>query len=133
MVHVQRQISEKEIDCVFISSSLPRPTCDPASVRAVMGTLAKILSCLCALRVAGEDSLLTSLPSRYAKAKWTKFVDERKNDETLHAYLKAPKKDLKDERSAPAVVKVLARCRLPVRSLLETFLSKDEEVLSQWK
>ena len=133
MVQVQRQISEKEIDCVFISSSLPRPTCDPASVRAVMGTLAKILSCLCALRVAGEDSLLTSLPSRYAKAKWTKFVDERKNDETLHAYLKAPKKDLKDERSAPAVVKVLARCKLPVRSLLETFLSKDEEVLSQWK
>lgn len=105
----------------------------PASVRADMGTLAKILSCLCALRVAGEDSLLTSLPSRYAKAKWTKFVDERRNDETLHAYLKAPKKDLKDERSAPAVVKVLARCKLPVRSLLETFLSKDEEVLSQWK
>ena len=104
-----------------------------ASLRQDMRTLAKVVTCLCALRVAGEDSLLTSLPSRYAKAKWTKFVDERKNDETLHAYLKAPKKDLKDERSAPAVVKVLARCKLPVLSLLETFLSKDEEVLSQWK
>ena len=117
--------------------TLPRvsvlASCTQGQPSSDMRTLAKVVTCLCALRVAGEDSLLTSLPSRYAKAKWTKFVDERKNDETLHAYLKAPKKDLKDERSAPAVVKVLARCKLPVLSLLETFLSKDEEVLSQWK
>ena len=105
-----------------------------ATAVATTMPLAKFLACVCAIRVAAEDTLLKSLPSRYAKAQWTKFVDERKNDyETLHAYLKAPKKEQKDDRTAPAVVKVLARCKLPVRSLLETFQSKDEEILAEWK
>lgn len=80
------------------------------------------------------DSLLQSLPKRYKAATWIQFVDERKNPfEHLHAFLKAPKKDVKDERSAPAVVKVVARTTLPVLSLLETFNSKDEQVLAEWK
>jgi len=88
--------------------------------------------CLIFGLVGADDTLLTSLPKSYASSKWIKFVEERKNDyEQLAAYLKAPKKE-KDERSSPAVVKVLARCRLPVRSLLDTFQSKNEEILAEW-
>ena len=34
--------------------------------------------------------------------------------------------------SRPAVVKVLARAKLPVRELLDTFLSEDAHVVSEW-
>ena len=89
---------------------------------------------LAAVASAEEPSLLTSLPSRYASAKWTKFVEERKNDaEALYAFVKAPKKEQKDDKVGPAVVKVLARCRLPVRALLDTFQTKDAEILAEWK
>jgi hypothetical protein len=90
---------------------------------------------LLAVRAGAADSstLLKSLPQRYVSAKWSKFVEERKSDmEELLAFTKGPKKEKKDDKGGPAVVKVLARCRLPVRALLDTFQSKDEEVLAEW-
>lgn len=87
------------------------------------------------MALAGADTnSLLKLPSHYVSAKWSKFVEERKShDESLIAMVKAPKRDGKSkEKMGPAVVKVLARTRLPVRALVDTFQSKDEEVLAEW-
>ena len=82
---------------------------------------------------AGDNtgSLLQHLPSEYVSVPWNTFQSE-------HSF-RAFTKELKpaDEgdpptASRPAVVKVLARARLPVRALLDTFLSEDAQVVSEW-
>ena len=71
-----------------------------------------------------SDTLLKSLPRDYAAAKWNKFTE---NPE-----LSAFTKQLRSSEGGPAVVKVLARCRIPIRELLSTFQSEDEQVLAMW-
>ena len=99
-------------------------------------TAGKVSSWLLAASMAvahgsSTDSLL-QLPRTYASARWQKFVEERKSDmETLHAFIKSPKRsEATDGKVGPAVVKVLARCRLPVREVLATFQSKGD--VAEW-
>ena len=76
---------------------------------------------------AGDDSLLKSLPREYARAPWREFVNAKKE-------LVASTKEVKvvqttgatdGEMAYPrAVVKVVARAKIPVRELLDTFHSE---------
>ena len=84
---------------------------------------------------ACDDSLLKSLPREYARAPWREFVNAKKE-------LVASTKEVKvvqttgatdGEMAYPkAVVKVVARAKIPVRELLDTFHSEDEAIISEW-
>ena len=82
---------------------------------------------------AGGDrrALLQQLPQEYASAPWDGFVSES-GFTAFTKELKHAEKTEGDMTSRPAVVKVLARARVPVRALLDTFLSQDAAVVSEW-
>ena len=83
---------------------------------------------LTGVAVSGSDSksLLTNLPQEYAAAKWSTY---QKDSKDFHVFTKELAGAEDNGISRPAVVKVVARARLPVRALLETFLSEDAQVL----
>ena len=37
------------------------------------------------------------------------------------------------DHEGPAVIRVFAECKLPVDALLDTFKSKDEQIMAEWK
>jgi hypothetical protein len=80
---------------------------------------------------ASAETILKSLPQEYARVQWRKFADVKSEHDADSTYVAFTKKSSKAE-IGPAVVKVLARCRLPVRALLDTFLSEDEDTLAEW-
>lgn len=91
----------------------------------------KLLISTLAVAAAGSDSkssLLTNLPLEYAAVKWRTLQSEK----SFHVFTKELAGTQENGDSRPAVVKVLARARLPVRALLDTFLSEDAQVVSQW-
>lgn len=87
-------------------------------------------------RVLGGDSksLLQNLPHEYVTAPWRVFQGENSFSAfTKEAVIsKEVRRDETGLESRPAVVKVLARARLPVRALLDTFLSQEPEVVHEW-
>ena len=85
--------------------------------------------------VAAEgDLLLTSLPAKlYRGSRWRQTLVETWGSNKLRAFTRELKggKDL-EETEPKAVVKVVARAKLPVRMLVEVFQSQDEAVVEAW-
>ena len=88
---------------------------------------------------AADDSLLKSLPSEYARAPWRSFYKAQKElvasskEVTSVASGSADAGGEGEGAASPkAVVKVVARAKLPVRALLDTFESEDEAIISEW-
>ena len=63
-----------------------------------------------------SPSLLKTLPSAYANEQWRVFAENWSDRETPYS---AFTKHLQQEEAGPTVVKVIARCRLPVRAPLQ--------------
>ena len=70
-------------------------------------------------------SILTQLPSDYLSVPWQRFQGE--NMFTAWEKQTRGPAPAEGEDARPAVIKVMARARLPVRALLDTFLSEDAE------
>ena len=75
---------------------------------------------------AESKTVLTQLPSDFVTAPWQRFQGENMFTAWEKQLLGKPA-PAEGEESRPAVIKVMARARLPVRALLNTFLSEDPE------
>ena len=85
--------------------------------------------------VAAEgDLLLTSLPAKlYRGSRWRQTLVETWGSNKLKAFTRELKGGKVSEETEPkAVVKVVARAKLPVRMLVEVFQSQDEAVVEAW-
>jgi hypothetical protein len=97
--------------------------------------LALVLSLATVVHASDESlkknspSLLKTLPTAYAKEQWRVFSENWKDGETPYS---AFTKQLRRDEAGPMVVKVVARCRLPVRALLDTFQSEDQSEVAEW-
>jgi hypothetical protein len=86
------------------------------------------------LDAASSDSLLRSVPHEYASMPWTErqhLVDKQSNYRTdLRILSKESQADASEAR--PAVLKILARARVPVEEIMETFKDPSPETVREW-
>lgn len=93
-----------------------------------MRTWLLLLASSSAAKKLDSTTLLTSLDPEYAAAPWSKFWEDRGSKGRRRAV--AFTKQL--QAAGPAVVKVLAKADVPVRALLDCFLSEDADTVAQW-
>lgn len=80
----------------------------------------------------GTDTLLNTLPRALQRAGWRVYDKSRDPEGATVAAFSKQLGATKKKDAAPAVVKVEAQCRIPVKQLLDTFRSTDEATVAEW-